>query len=127
MPLNPSTPITLNSNIWSTGIRTKLTDAMMVPINKSPTLRAQLNQLSDDITAGNANGQAIQLANPNLIPGSQYVSTTNILSIHPNDFTTLAAGTKTFSAAARFVGILVHEMGHRVDDVNLDRATSIRG
>jgi hypothetical protein len=99
---------------------------MMTLINKSPTLRAQLNQLSDDITSSNGTVKQIALTEPSM-PGSQYNARDNLLSIHPNDFTTLAAGTKTFSAEARFVGILVHEMGHRVDDANLDRAASIHG
>jgi hypothetical protein len=123
MSTNPSTPITRTSNVWSAELSAALTDEMLSLINKSPTLRSQLNQLSDEISASNSNVKAIQLKPSAEIGSSQYAADTNTLFIAAHDLTPYGS----FSAAARFVGILAHEMGHRVDDANLDYANTIYG
>jgi hypothetical protein len=123
MSTNPSTPITRASNVWSALLSAALTDEMLALINKSPTLRAQLNQLSDEISASNSNVKAIQLKPSSEIGSSQYAADTNTLTIAAHDLTAYGS----FSAAARFVGILAHEMGHRIDDANLDYAGTIYG
>lgn len=124
MPTSPFTPITKDSIIWTPAVKALLTDGMIALINKSPTLRAQLNQLGDEIGSSTPVAKKIDLINTSTADaptGSNYVARDNILLIHPSD---MQLGAATFNADARFVGILAHEMGHRIDDTNLDNAAS---
>ena len=125
MPTSPFTPITKDSIIWTPNVKALLTDGMIALINKSPTLRAQLNKLGDEIGALVPSAKEIALVDISKVgapTGSNYVASNNTLFIHPSD---MQAGIGTiFNADARFVGILAHEMGHRIDDVNLDNAAN---